>query len=55
MKLEIEIFYPHEDCLAVKVDGKEYGGFENITQAILFTTQRIAEKAIKEFPHLHKK
>lgn len=52
MKAEIEIYYPYDDCLAVKVDGKEWGGFENMAQAILFATQRLAEKALKEFPHL---
>ena len=50
MKAEIEIYYPYQDCLAVKFDGHEYGGFETIAQAIRFATQRLAEKAMQEFP-----
>ena len=52
MKAEIEIYYPHEDCLAVKFDGKEWGGFETMAQAVLFATQRIAEMVLAEFPHI---
>ena len=50
MKAEIEIYYPYQDCLAVKFDGHEYGGFENVSQAVRFAVQRLAEKAIQEFP-----
>lgn len=52
MKAEIEIYYPYKDCLAVKFDGKEWGGFETMTQAVLFATQRLAEKVLAEFPHI---
>ena len=52
MKAEIEIYYPYEDCLAVKVNGKEYGGFSTPAQGVLFATQRIAEMVLAEFPHI---
>lgn len=48
MKAEIEIYYPYEDCLAVKFDGQEYGGFETPAQAVVFAAKRLAEKAVKE-------
>lgn len=49
MKAEIEII-KHDDYFTVTVDGHEYGGFENVSQSVRFAVQRLAEKAIQEFP-----
>jgi hypothetical protein len=48
IKGEIEIFYAHEDCIAVKVDGKEYGGLETLKRAADFAALTLYQNILKK-------